>query len=256
MAARITGNTGRMALADEINTGIVMWPAATPWYRELARVGLALTALQRDDSTEMQACYDDLKSVQGRMPHGCSHISGDRLLGLLASAYGNADAATAHFEDALIFCRKAGYRPELAWTCYDYACILTERASSDTPGQARKDNRNKATTLLEEALTMAIELVMRPLYKRIAALEEQLQSISTGCGRPPASTYPDGLTQREAEVLGLVAEGKTNPEIASELGISPKTVTHHITSILRKIGASNRTEAAAYAARSGLVTWQ
>jgi DNA-binding CsgD family transcriptional regulator len=256
MAACITGKTDRMALADEINTGVVTWPAATPWYRELARVGMALTALQRDDHTEMQACYDDLRSVQGRMPHGCPHISGDRLLGLLASACGNADVATAHFEDALIFCRKAGYRPELAWTCYDYACILTERASSDAPRQARKDDQNKATALLEEALTIAIELVMRPLYERTAALKEQLQSIPARCGRPPASTYPDGLTQREAEVLGLVAEGKTNPEIASELGISPKTVTHHISSILSKIGASNRTEAAAYAARSGLVTWQ
>jgi len=58
------------------------------------------------------------------------------------------------------------------------------------------------------------------------------------------------------EVLGLLAAGKTNPGIAAALGISPKTVTHHVTSILSKIGASNRTEAAAYAVRTGLVTWQ
>jgi DNA-binding NarL/FixJ family response regulator len=75
-------------------------------------------------------------------------------------------------------------------------------------------------------------------------------------GHPPRASYPDGLSQREVEVLRLLAAGKTNPDIAATLSISPKTVTHHVTSILGKIGASNRTEAAAYAARTGLVTWQ
>jgi len=77
-----------------------------------------------------------------------------------------------------------------------------------------------------------------------------------GPGRPPRASYPAGLSQREVEVLRLLAAGKTNPDIAAALSISPKTVTHHVTSILSKIGASNRTEAAAYAARTGLVTWQ
>ena len=41
----------------------------------------------------------------------------------------NYDSASEHFEDALAFCRKAGYRPELAWTCYDYADTLLQRNS-------------------------------------------------------------------------------------------------------------------------------
>ncbi len=41
----------------------------------------------------------------------------DRLLGLLSQTMENRDQAAAHFEEALTFCRKAGYRPELAWTC-------------------------------------------------------------------------------------------------------------------------------------------
>ena len=40
---------------------------------------------------------------------------------------GQLDQAVSHFEDALVFCRKAGYRPELAWTCCDYADMLLER---------------------------------------------------------------------------------------------------------------------------------
>ena len=256
MVARITGNTARTEVADAINTGIVTWPAATPWYRELARVGLALSALQRGDPTEIEDCYNDLRSVQGRMPYVCPHISGDRLLGLLANACGNADVAAAHCEAALAFCRQAGYRPELAWTCYDYACILTDRMSSGASEPTRTAAREKATALLDEALTIARELVMRPLNERAAARKAQLLSMPAGDGRPPRASYPDGLSQREVEVLALLAAGKTNPAIAAALGISPKTVTHHVTSILSKIGASNRTEAAAYAVRTGLVTWQ
>jgi predicted ATPase/class 3 adenylate cyclase/DNA-binding CsgD family transcriptional regulator len=257
MVARITGNTTRTEVADAINTGIVTWPAATPWYRELARVGLALSALQRGDPTGIEACYNDLRSVQGRMPYACPHIAGDRLLGLLANAGGNFEVAVAHCEAALAFCQQAGYRPELAWTCYDYASILTDRiASSAIGGPTRAAVREKATALLDEALMIARALVMRPLNERVAALKAQLLSRPAGDGRPPRASYPDGLSQREVEVLALLAAGKTNPAIAAALGISPKTVTHHVTSILSKIGAANRTEAAAYAVRTGLVTWQ
>jgi DNA-binding CsgD family transcriptional regulator/tetratricopeptide (TPR) repeat protein len=255
MVARITGHDERIELAEAINTGILTWPAVTPWYRELAQVGLALTALQHHDHTMIQVCYDALRLVQGRMPHGCPYISGDRLSGLLANACGMTEMATTHFEDALLFCRQAGYWPELAWTCYDYARILNERLASADHDPATRTVRKKAMVLVEEALTMATALGMRPLYTHATTLKKQLLSTVAGRGRPPVALSPDGLTQREVQVLGLVAEGKTNPEIAARLRISPKTVTHHMTSILRKIGASNRTEAAAYAARNGLVTW-
>ncbi|MFQ6028889.1 MAG: response regulator transcription factor, partial [Dehalococcoidia bacterium] len=64
--------------------------------------------------------------------------------------------------------------------------------------------------------------------------------------------YPDGLTQREVEVLRLIALGRSNNDIAEELFISLRTVANHVTSILTKIGASNRTEAAIYATRQDL----
>ena len=51
----------------------------------------------------------------------------DHALGLLAQTMGKIDDANDHFGDAITFCRKAGYLPELAWTCYDYANCLTER---------------------------------------------------------------------------------------------------------------------------------
>jgi DNA-binding NarL/FixJ family response regulator len=63
----------------------------------------------------------------------------------------------------------------------------------------------------------------------------------------------DGLTQRELEVLGLLAGGLTNREISGRLFVTERTVKFHVGSILHKLGASNRTEAARIAARRGLV---
>ena len=128
------------------------------------------------------------------MPLACPHISGDRLLGLLAHASGNAEVAAAHFEAALVFCKKANYRPEWAWTCYDYACLLTEHARCGTAGSMSTPHMDKATALLEEALAIARELVMGPLQERAATLHEQLLSIATERGNLARSIYPDSLT--------------------------------------------------------------
>ena len=59
--------------------------------------------------------------------------------------------------------------------------------------------------------------------------------------------------QREVEVLRLVTAGKTDREIAEELFVSVRTVTTHVSNVRNKIGAANRTEAASYANRHGLV---
>jgi DNA-binding NarL/FixJ family response regulator len=72
-------------------------------------------------------------------------------------------------------------------------------------------------------------------------------------GRLAGSSRPGGLSQRESEVLTLVAAGKTNRAIATELFISEKTVARHVSNIFTKLGLSSRAEATAYAYRHGLV---
>ena len=164
----------------------------------------------------------------------------DRLLGLLSQNMSNLDQAVEHFEDALVFSRKAGFRPELAWSCHDYAQAMIQRKGDG--------DLSKAISLLEESLAISTDLGMRPLMERVTVLKEETPSPSA---RAPA--YPDGLTHREVEVLCLIVAGKTDREIAEELFISARTVGGHISNILNKTSTSNRAEAAVYAARQGLV---
>ena len=70
---------------------------------------------------------------------------------------------------------------------------------------------------------------------------------------PYEYALPDELSGREAQVLGLAAQGLSNREIGSRLFISEHTAANHIRSILRKTGCANRTEAASYAHRHDLV---
>jgi DNA-binding NarL/FixJ family response regulator len=70
--------------------------------------------------------------------------------------------------------------------------------------------------------------------------------------RRQAEVARTGLTDRELEVLGLVAEGCDNVEIGARLFISATTVKHHVSSVLHKLGIENRVQAAVYAARHGL----
>jgi DNA-binding NarL/FixJ family response regulator len=64
---------------------------------------------------------------------------------------------------------------------------------------------------------------------------------------------PEPLTERETEVLRLIAAGRANKEIARDLGIGEKTVKTHVSNVLSKLGVQSRTQAALHAVRSGLV---
>ena len=76
---------------------------------------------------------------------------------------------------------------------------------------------------------------------------------ATGTSEQDAETIRAELSDREIEVLKLIANGKDNAQIAAELHISPKTVKNHISNILMKLQIDNRIQAAVYAVRSGIV---
>jgi DNA-binding NarL/FixJ family response regulator len=173
--------------------------------------------------------------------------SAARYLGLLTATMSRWEEAEAHFQEALAMNTTMGAKPWLAHTQYEYArMLLTRRSAGVMPSHAHT-SREKATSLLHEALSLSRELGMRALEERVIALQEQRKS------QPKKATkYPGHLTQREVAVLQLIAAGKTNHEISKQLCISLRTVATHVTHIFNKIVAANRAEAAAYAVRHGL----
>ena len=113
--------------------------------------------------------------------------------------------------------------------------------------EAGRGDREAARRHLAAGREIAERLEAQPLLARADALVERW-------GIGPRERRTDGvLTEREVEVLRLVAEGMTNGQIGVQLFMSPKTASVHVSHILAKLGAANRTEAAAAARRQGLL---
>ena len=100
----------------------------------------------------------------------------------------------------------------------------------------------------EEAFALELDAARRT-FEELGARPD-LVSIDSSTG---ADADPHGLTARELEVLRLVATGKSNREIASELVISEHTVARHVQNIFRKLGVPSRTAAGAFAFEHDLV---
>jgi DNA-binding CsgD family transcriptional regulator/tetratricopeptide (TPR) repeat protein len=117
-------------------------------------------------------------------------------------------------------------------------------------------SRDQATPVVRSAWAAAGELGARPLLAEIEALARRarirLEPAAPGEPAAPAPGEELGLTPRELEVLRLVADGRSNRQIAEELFISHKTASVHVSNILAKLGVTNRAEAAVTAHRLGL----
>ncbi|NUR08145.1 MAG: hypothetical protein HOQ45_14200, partial [Nocardioidaceae bacterium] len=121
----------------------------------------------------------------------------------------------------------------------------TARSQARLASALRATGRtSESRELADRARETARALGARPLLDQLRELGETRQRESRG---------DSTLTTRETEILGLVAQGRSNGEIARQLFISAKTVSVHVSNILAKLGASGRTEAAAIARRDGLL---
>lgn len=85
------------------------------------------------------------------------------------------------------------------------------------------------------------------------AIPEDMATPRSSDTEDPGIAFQEALTERELEVLNLLADGLSNPMIAKRLGVSRNTVKFHVSSILAKLGANSRTEAVTLGLRRGLV---
>jgi DNA-binding CsgD family transcriptional regulator len=202
-------------------------------FRPLGEGELFLTCLvymidacvELNDTGRAAALYQRLVPYSGQMlPHATavSHGPADMYLGMLSSLMNNLDEAQKLFAKAT---------------------ALTEK-SAPNMWQNFSGGRAKFDELVAQARATAQAMGMVNLLAKLERLE---------AGNGPENADSDGgLTRRELEVLQLIAQGKSNKLIASELNRSLATVATHVRAILNKTHTANRTEAAAFAAENKL----
>jgi DNA-binding CsgD family transcriptional regulator len=180
-----------------------------------------------DDAEEVVAHAHGLVAEGDARACAIARARGHRLLGRALARRQDFDAATADFA-------RLGMRYEVART----RLLLASAVRASEPEVARGEAR--------AALSVFEDLGAGRDADAAAALLRDL-------GVKAARLGPKGLgtlTKRESEVLDLVAEGLSNPEIARRLYLSRKTTEHHVASILSKLGARNRADALRLAART------
>ncbi|WP_106816722.1 helix-turn-helix transcriptional regulator [Microbacterium timonense] len=165
--------------------------------------------------------------------HGATRIHASFIRAVLTDAEGDAAARLAAWRGIVEVLADGGMpvwhtqaaRVRLAWALIDTGA------------------RDDASALLAEVAAEAPRLGVSRVGRWATDLATQAGLVSAGTGVPTGAVAT--LTPRELQVLQLVAEGLTNPQIGKRLFISPKTASVHVSAILAKIGAANRAEAAA-----------
>jgi hypothetical protein len=146
LAGRLTAQQDRFAEAEAAAGAALSSPIRFPIFDLYARLALAVIAVEEEDAAAAGELYRALETQAGTLLI-LACMAADRLLGLLALAMGEPGTASAHFDAALGFCRRAGYRPEYARTAFDYArALMAHGGASD--GQ-------RSAALWDEGLTIA-----------------------------------------------------------------------------------------------------
>jgi DNA-binding CsgD family transcriptional regulator len=205
------------------------------------RVEADLAELARDRRTDVLAGHDERVATLAALAETFPTLSPEtRAYQRLASAEraridGVRDAAP--WEAAAETAREASATFLLA-----YAALRAGEA------HAALGDRNGAARAVAEAIELADSLRAVPLAEEARALARRARLLD----EPAGDDNGFGLTSREVEVLRLVADGRSNGQIAEELFISRKTASVHVSNILGKLGVATRVEAAALAHRRGL----
>ena len=251
------GNWGEAALAAErgwesTNATAMLWSARFAMFSISAMVEQALDARARrqpvdvaEISSRLQARIDAVRSLaedSGQSPRRdtAAHL-----------AHAKASLSRLTVADADAWADAAACWTELGDRWATATALVREADAAAVAGAA-----DRAATSLRRAHSIASELGgATPLLSEIDAVSRRTRislEAPTHLIVDESSAHSLGLTAREAEVLALVAAGRTNRQIGDELFVSDKTASVHVSNILRKLGVNSRVDAAAVAQRLGI----
>ncbi|MCB2181567.1 MAG: response regulator transcription factor [Desulfobulbaceae bacterium] len=143
----------------------------------------------------------------------------------------------------------------LALTVHEDKQYFFEMLAAGAKGYITKQAAGEELVFAIRAIA-AGNVYLQPALARWLIDDYQRLSISAPAAREPHDTDPTGLkvlSQRELEVLELVAQSHSTPEIAAQLGLSPKTVSRHRERIMKKLNLHSATELVKFAIRTGLI---
>ena len=204
---------------------------------EVAIRGLAHTG-EYDRAAQL---LSELREIAARTPTRPLLAAVCSSEGVLAMTRAEHDSARRSFEDALDFLASSDARFETARVRLDLAAVLSASGRRDRA-------RREAEVAHSEFQAMGAEMDSARALTMLGELRVVPSAAPTGVGDTPLAV----LSRRELEVLGLVAEGLTNRDIAGRLFLSEHTVNRHVANILRKLGLPSRAAAASLAGRYGL----
>ncbi|MFZ5815215.1 MAG: helix-turn-helix transcriptional regulator [Bacillota bacterium] len=166
-------------------------------------------------------------------------VQARRFLAEQLAGEGRRDEAAGHLQEARAITERAGFPY--------YGALVRLSAAKAFP------ELPESLAGLEEARQTFAQLGAAPALAEAEELLPRLRERSSKPETTSGAALPGGLTEREAEVVRLVAQGLTDKEIAAQLYISPRTVDGHLRNIFNKVGVSNRAALASFAAQTGLV---
>ena len=187
--------------------------------------------LAADDLDDARAATGELSEIARRFGAPLLHAASAHATGALLLAEGDIAGASTSLRQACETWRDLEMPYEEAQTCLLMAAVCEKRGDQD--GRRLE---------IETARRLFTQLNAEPCLARIAEQSERASHQRIG-----------SLSEREAQVLRLLAAGKTNRAIADELFISEKTVARHVSNIFDKLGVSSRTGATAWAFQHNLI---
>jgi DNA-binding NarL/FixJ family response regulator len=197
---------------------------------------LVRARVARGELEEARVALESLREIERLVGTEPLRASAELAEGLLEAASGEHERARTVFEDAVDRFQRSGAPFEASRARIELATSLAALGRTELA-------EREATEALDRLLALGAEAEAERARR---LLQGAIRSGGGDSGLP-------GVTRREREVLGLLAEGLTNRQIAERLVVSEHTVHRHVTNILRKLDLPTRTAAAALAVRSGLL---